>query len=475
MKVFGIINRYILKEIFPNYLVGVGFLSVILFVVQIFKMVRLFVERNTDFFLTIKVLFLYIPLILQITLPIGVILGVILAVSRLSDDSEIIAMRSCGVSLFKIFTPAIGFGFLMTLFILIFYQFILPFAVKQYAYTKIALYQTNPTAQLAKNLSYDTIDGIKITIDSVDPKTNQLVNVRINYINENRLIFAKNALLLSKNFEKNAFPLVLFNSTIYPSNLIDPDVSDRFNEQFNEKQIIYIPDRQFSELIPDGTQLLSLTELQKQLQKRSFSIALDNLRGYNQLKKSQIQALNKKQELDQILKNKPPKNSPQFQFYSTNVLNKKIEKKKLDILVKRFQRILKQSHLPEKRMPLIQDQYYYYRKLSFSFAALVFSILGAPLGIFSKRTGKSMGFGMSILLISLFFFFLFLGNILLKKYFFPPFLSSWLPNIVLFLLGSFFVFYRLNSWTSLSDMFKSLKFKFRSPQSPQSSSSSQSL
>ena len=462
MKVFGIINRYILKEIFPNYLIGVGFLSVILFVAQVFKMVSLFVERNTDFFLTIKVLFLYIPLILQFTLPVGVILGIILAVSRLSDDSEIIAMRSCGVSLFKIFSPAIGFGFLMNLFILIFYQFILPFAIKQYAYTKIALYQTNPTAQLAKNLSYDTIDGIKITIDSVDPKTNQLVNVRINYINENRLIFAKNALLLSKNFEKNAFPLVLFNSTIYPSNLIDPDVSDRFNEQFNEKQIIYIPDRQFSELIPDGTQLLSLTELQKQLQKRSSSIALDNLRGYNQLKQSQIQALNKKQELDQIIKNKPPQNSPQFQFYSTNVLNKKIEKKKLDILVKRFQRILKQSHLPEKQMPLIQDQYYYYRKLSFGFAALVFSILGAPLGIFSKRTGKSMGFGMSILLISIFFLLLFLGNILLKKYFFSPFLSSWLPNIVLFLLGSFFIFYRLNSWTSLSDMFKSLKLKLKS-------------
>ena len=94
----------------------------------------------------------------------------------------------------------------------VFYEYVLPAAITEYAETKISIYETNPTAQLAKNLSYRTLDGVQINIDSVS-KNDQLNNVRINYLSENRFIFAKKAFLLPKNNEKNAFPLVLFNST----------------------------------------------------------------------------------------------------------------------------------------------------------------------------------------------------------------------------------------------------------------------
>ena len=100
MKVISILNVYIIKEIIPNYCVGVGFLSVILFISQLFQTIQMVVERNVEMAIVAKLLVLYIPIIFQFTLPIGVVLGVLLSVGRLSDDSEIIAMRACGVSLF---------------------------------------------------------------------------------------------------------------------------------------------------------------------------------------------------------------------------------------------------------------------------------------------------------------------------------------------------------------------------------------
>jgi len=43
-----------------------------------------------------------LPFLTTITLPLGVPIGYILAMGRLSRDSEIIALRSCGVSTWRI-------------------------------------------------------------------------------------------------------------------------------------------------------------------------------------------------------------------------------------------------------------------------------------------------------------------------------------------------------------------------------------
>ncbi|MDH5681696.1 MAG: LptF/LptG family permease, partial [Spirochaetota bacterium] len=412
----NIMTRYILKEIFPNYLIGLGFISVILIVVQIFQLVSLTVEKNVPVTKVLNLLLLYIPLVMQFTLPIAVVVGTLLAVGRLSDDTEITAMRASGISLLKVFFPVMWFGLLLTFFTLLFYEIILPFAAERYAEAKIEMYQINPTAELSKSLSYDTIDRIRITVDSVDTNTNELVNVRINYLNENKLIFARRALLLSKDYQKNAFPLILFNSTMQPANVKNPKVEDKFDEQFNMRQTIYIPDRPSDAIIPRGNMLWSLSEFYVNLEKKKFQIALNNLRDYNRMNKFQLEHNETKRDYAQFVQHL----SKNEKTMNGNLVQKqKMEWKtrvaKSHLRFKRIKRIIDRRETLQGRMHLINEQYLFHRKLAFSFSALAFAMLGAPLGIFSKRAGKSLGLGLSILIILLFFGMVFLGNFLMRN------------------------------------------------------------
>ncbi len=462
-----LIGRYIIKEIVPNYLVGLGFLSVILFVAEVFRMVKLVVERNIPIGNVIKVLILYLPLIMQFTIPIAVVYGTLLAIGRLSDDSEIIAMRSCGISLFKVFMPTFWFGVFMTIFTLGFYEYVFPFAAEEYAKAKVEIYQINPTAELSKSLSFKTIDGVAISVDSVDSKRNELFNVRINYINDNKLIFARRALLLGKDYEKNAFPLILFNSTIQPANLKNnpqnKEDKKRFDEQFNIQQTIYIPDRPSdTNIVPTGNQVWSLSRFREEVRKQSFSLALRNIRDYNILSHLQVEHVEKKKIYDDYMKtHKKPSDPKKVKNFEKLVLSKRNEYQKLNFRIKRIKKHIKTRMSSEGQKPIMNDKYLYYRKFAFAFSALAFALLGAPLGIFSKRAGKSLGFGISILLNVLFFGMVFLGNYLMRQDLMSPAMASWFSNGLLYGAGLLFILLRLSGRDSWGDMFKAFISRFK--------------
>ena len=76
-----------------------------------------------------------------------------------------------------------------------------------------------------------------------------------------------------------------------------------------------------------------------------------------------------------------------------------------------------------------------HKKFSIPFACIVFAFIGAPLGIQGKRSGKAHGFIFSLLLITVYYVFLMVGETLGDKGSIPPFLSMWAPNIVFIAIG----------------------------------------
>src|SRR5262249_4619081 len=60
----------------------------------------------------LKILALSLPQFLTLTVPMSVLLGVLIGVGRLSADSEIIAMRSCGIGYWKVLIPVMALGLL---------------------------------------------------------------------------------------------------------------------------------------------------------------------------------------------------------------------------------------------------------------------------------------------------------------------------------------------------------------------------
>ncbi len=76
----------------------------------------------------------------------------------------------------------------------------------------------------------------------------------------------------------------------------------------------------------------------------------------------------------------------------------------------------------------------YYKDLGFPVATLILGVLGMPVGIVSKRTGRMRGFVLGIFIMVGYYLLNVLGEFSVTALFLHPFAGAWLPNVLLFLM-----------------------------------------
>src|SRR3984893_12159627 len=100
-----LIDRYICRQVFSHALLGLGIFSFVFFVPQLVRLMDLVVRRSASW-QTLGILFLCtLPGILIFTLPMGVLVGVLIALGRMSADSELIAMSALGFGRRRLLVP----------------------------------------------------------------------------------------------------------------------------------------------------------------------------------------------------------------------------------------------------------------------------------------------------------------------------------------------------------------------------------
>lgn len=76
-----------------------------------------------------------------------------------------------------------------------------------------------------------------------------------------------------------------------------------------------------------------------------------------------------------------------------------------------------------------------HKRYAFPFACIVFALIGVPLGIQPRRSGRSFGFIFSILILLAYYISLTASEILAVRQTIPPFLAGWAPNFLFGGLG----------------------------------------
>jgi lipopolysaccharide export system permease protein len=76
-----------------------------------------------------------------------------------------------------------------------------------------------------------------------------------------------------------------------------------------------------------------------------------------------------------------------------------------------------------------------HKRYAIPFTCIVFGLIGVPLGIQPRRSGRSYGFILSIFIIMMYYISLTTSEILAMKKTLPPFLAGWSPNLLFFGLG----------------------------------------
>ena len=100
-----------------------------------------------------------------------------------------------------------------------------------------------------------------------------------------------------------------------------------------------------------------------------------------------------------------------------------------------------------------------HKKFSIPFASLIFIIIGAPLGILSKKGGFAMSTSISLGFFVIYWGFLIGGEEFADRGAISPMIAMWQPNFFLGILGLFLLLY-MSTEKKLSDFIK-LFFKPR--------------
>src|SRR5512140_1530461 len=92
-----IITRYILGEVISHALIGASVFTFVVFLRDLGRILELVVRNSAPLPSVAELFFLTLPTALTVTIPMGVLVGILIGLSRLAADSEITAMRASGI------------------------------------------------------------------------------------------------------------------------------------------------------------------------------------------------------------------------------------------------------------------------------------------------------------------------------------------------------------------------------------------
>lgn len=79
------------------------------------------------------------------------------------------------------------------------------------------------------------------------------------------------------------------------------------------------------------------------------------------------------------------------------------------------------------------------RRFSLPLASFIFALVGAPLGVQKQRSSSSIGFGISVVIIFLYYAVMTFTGALGRGHVLPPALAVWIPNLIAFVTGIYLI------------------------------------
>ena len=216
MKRFSqLISGYIVRSILPYFIFSWLLLSVILFVQQAGRFSDIFFSVNIPKNLVWQLTFALVPNVIAFTCPMAVLVGVIIGLSKMQGDSELISIRAAGVGNFQITFPIILLGILLSFFAFFINLNGVPFAAKivRQVALQTALYKLE--SPIEPGIFNSEINGYTIYVKDGDVEKGTWKNIFIYNEDKNnnleRLITSKSGRIDANNDKSE---LVLDNAII---------------------------------------------------------------------------------------------------------------------------------------------------------------------------------------------------------------------------------------------------------------------
>ena len=231
-----LISRSVLREIWPPFLLGFAAYTFILLIRTIFLMTDFFVRRSATLGEVARLVLLSVPWIVVLTLPMAFLLGVLIGVGRLSGDSELVALRACGVTPAALYRPTLSAAALLSAAVFLFYNLVLPRANEELTRSMARVAATSVVNFVQPRAFREPRPGVTLFFDrvGVDGRSLEGVFLKLGENDErsDRVIVARRGAL---TLEGGKLWLDLYSSVVHD---VDPSNPFRYRTNRNDFQRI---------------------------------------------------------------------------------------------------------------------------------------------------------------------------------------------------------------------------------------------
>tara|TARA_B000000609_G_scaffold41477_1_gene29713 strand:+ start:353 stop:1687 length:1335 start_codon:yes stop_codon:yes gene_type:complete len=430
------LNKYLFKQSLVPFLLSVAVITTVLFLQFLIRAVDRFLGKGLDVITIFEYLFLNMAWIIALSVPMSLLISSVMTFGRMSQQNEITALKSAGVNLLNIIKPSLWFGLFVAILLCIFNNFVLPEMNYNARLLAKDIYQKKPELTIEPGYFVDMIPQYTIIVKELDGK--DFKDVRIfskNDSSEQTTIYANSGKL---NSNGNIITIDLKSGEIHEIDLTDYDYYRKI--KFDTHQIIISLD----DLLLNRTSEANRTDREMKVPQMIREI---------QKNKVFIEAINNR--ISDIKSNLDIK----INSNDLNSIVSEIEKLKLiksKEISKNFQESIEGMQINEEIISLnntsrqLQNEFVLidnykktnnkfrveiHKKFTLAVACILFTLVGAPLGILVKRGGITIASALSITFFLIYYILLIWGEQLADRNLLNPGIGSWLPNIILFISG----------------------------------------
>ena len=436
------LNKYLFEQSLIPFLLSVAVITTVLFLQFLIRAVDRFLGKGLDALTIFEYLYLNLAWIIALSVPMSLLISSVMTYGRMAQQNEITALKSAGINLYNIIKPAMLFSSLVGIGLCLFNNFILPEMNYNARLLARDIYKKKPELSIEPGYFVDMIPQYTMIVNEMDGKDFKDVKIfSKNQKSEQTTIYANQGSLSS---DGNMITIDLIDGEIHEIDLSDYDYYRKI--KFKTHQIMISMDElmlnrttesnrtdremrvpQMIDEIYKNKILISQIYERIEIVKKEIGITDLNANNFESIEKEVAKLKQKRIEsssTENELIDNPPVSNIEDKQYILSLTNNERQFKNEFTLIENYEKTNNKFKVE------------IHKKFTLALACILFTMVGAPLGILVRNGGMTIASGLSIAFFLVYYILLIWGEQLADRNLINPGLGSWLPNIILFVSGT---------------------------------------
>jgi len=458
-----LLTRYILKQLFMPFIFSLLIIVFVLFTQFLLRAIDRFIGKGLDLGTIFEYLFLNLGWISALAVPMAVLVAALMAFGQFSEDNEITAMRSSGISFTTIVLPAITMGLLIAITLILFNAFIMPEMNFKARMLSGDIYRKRPDLNIEPGYFMDDLPDYSMIIRDKEDETLKDVRIFSKGINKSQTsIHSKTGELSTID---DAIILDLYDGEIHELDL---------NDYGNYRRIEFVKHKI---TIPADDLFLNRRDTTSRSDREmTIPMILDKRTNINDrinIVNGRIGRAFLRIDMDSLV---PPsleasqllidEEIVRFSSDSSNTVDDIYRKEKDMDIVKRQ---LRNEYNLLRSYGKSSNKYNVelHKKFSLPVASILFIMTGASLGVLFRKGGFTIATGLSFGFFLIYYILMIGGEDLADRGILSPMVGVWSPNLILFIIAAYLMLHTLREQPPLRFEFNLFKrFKKKKDESP---------